>query len=520
MKVYHGNILTIDKNDTVAEYLVENCGRIVYVGDSLPEAFKDAKTIELREKALVPSFADTHIHFASFATFYAGLNVMEAKSNSEILEMLQSHVRKSKEKIITGFGASPYSVSDGHLVRRTELDRVCPDKPVFIVKYDGHACVINTALLNKIRDKIKGLRGFHEDTGEMNQEAFFAVSDYVTNSVSPLHLIKNMQKAADYMASVGIGMIHSVSGVGFSHDLDVDMERYFGAGLKNGMQYRVFFQTMDTEKVIKRGLTRIGGCFETALDGCFGSKDASLLAPYENSNDCGVLYYSDENVTEFCKKANRAGLQIEMHAIGDRAFNQATRALKAALDDYPREDHRHTIIHACLPTEEGIEICKKYNISLSVQTAFIDWRQEPDEYLKEILGARSKRLNPIKTFSENGIRLSAGSDAPCTTPDPINWMYKACNHSCTEEALSVKDALRMCTYNGYLATFDEKDRGSLETGKIADMAILSENPYTVPKERLGEIKVTELLLGGKTYESAVSPIFTHIMRGIKNKGNC
>ena len=316
---------------------------------------------------------------------------------------------------------------------------------MFIVKYDGHACVINTALLNKIRDKIKGLRGFHEDTGEMNQEAFFAVSDYVTNSVSPLHLIKNMQKAADYMASVGIGMIHSVSGVGFSHDLDVDMERYFGAGLKNGMQYRVFFQTMETEKVIKRGLTRIGGCFETALDGCFGSKDASLLTPYENSNDCGVLYYSDEKVTEFCKKANRAGLQIEMHAIGDRAFNQATRALKAALDDYPREDHRHTIIHACLPTEEGIEICKKYNISLSVQTAFIDWRQEPDEYLKEILGARSKRLNPIKTFSENDIRLSAGSDAPCTTPDPINWMYKACNHSCAEEALSVKDALRMCT---------------------------------------------------------------------------
>lgn len=94
MKVYHGNILTVDKNDTVAEYLVENCGRIVYVGDSLPEAFKDAKTIELREKALVPSFADTHIHFASFATFYAGLNVMEAKSNSEILEMLQSHVMR------------------------------------------------------------------------------------------------------------------------------------------------------------------------------------------------------------------------------------------------------------------------------------------------------------------------------------------------------------------------------------------------------------------------------------------
>lgn len=125
---------------------------------------------------------------------------------------------------------------------------------------------------------------------------------------------------------------------------------------------------------------------------------------------------------------------------------------------------------------------QKYNISLSVQTAFIDWRQEPDEYLKEILGARSKRLNPIKTFSENGIRLSAGSDAPCTTPDPINWMYKACNHSCAEEALSVKDALRMCTYNGYLATFDEKDRGSLETGKSPIWQFSPKIPILSPRK--------------------------------------
>ena len=79
------------------------------------------------------------------------------------------------------------------------------------------------------------------------------------------------------------------------------------------------------------------------LDGCFGSKDAALRVPYENSDSKGVLYYSDAQVAEFCKKANRAGLQIEMHAIGDAAFDQATRALKAALDDYPREDHRHAL---------------------------------------------------------------------------------------------------------------------------------------------------------------------------------
>lgn len=102
MKVYHGNILTVDKNDTVAEYLVENCGRIVYVGDSLPEAFKDATTIELREKALVPSFADTHIHFASFATFYAGLNVMDAKATRKYLKccsLTSEKVRKNNYRL-------------------------------------------------------------------------------------------------------------------------------------------------------------------------------------------------------------------------------------------------------------------------------------------------------------------------------------------------------------------------------------------------------------------------------------
>ena len=90
---------------------------------------------------------------------------------------------------------------------------------------------------------------------------------------------------------------------------------------------------MDVEKAAKRNMTRIGGCFETALDGCFGSMDAALLQPYKHSEDKGVLYYSDEKVIDFCKKANRAGMQIQLHAIGDAAFDQATKALKASLDE-------------------------------------------------------------------------------------------------------------------------------------------------------------------------------------------
>ena len=92
---------------------------------------------------------------------------------------------------------------------------------------------------------------------------------------------------------------------------------------------------MNVDVALKRKLPRIGGCFECALDGCFGSHDAAMNEPYIDSlGGDGVLYYDDEKVIDFCKKANRAGLQIEMHAIGDKAFDQACRALKAALDDY------------------------------------------------------------------------------------------------------------------------------------------------------------------------------------------
>ncbi|MDD6191946.1 MAG: amidohydrolase [Lachnospiraceae bacterium] len=521
MKVYEGTIITCDEKNTVARYLVEDDGKILYVGDALPKTYENVQRVELGQRALIPSFVDTHMHFASFATFNAGLNVMDARSNAEIQKRLQEFLKRDTAKIAIAFGASPYSVSDGRLISRQELDAVSGDRPVFFVKYDGHACVVNSALLEQVKDKVKNLRGYHEDTGEMNQDAFFAVSDYITAAIPIPALIKNMQSAMDYLAKKGIGMVHTVSGVGFTKDLDVDMERFVARGAESGFQMRIFMQTMSVEKAVKRKLPRIGGCFACALDGCFGSMDASMNEPYEDSDNSGVLYYTDEQVTEFCKKANRAGLQIEMHAIGDRAFDQATRALKAALDDYPRENHRHGIIHDCLPTKEGLAICKEYHIQMPIQTSFINWPQEPDEYLEKILGKeRAQRLNPVGDFAKNEIVISAGSDAPCTDPDPMLWIYNAVNHPIEGQSISVYEALRMCTYNGYYVTFDEKERGSLEEGKIADMVILSESPYEVEKKDLRRIQVEQLFLQGKPYEHQKKSVPGLVLSGMVSKRKC
>jgi len=518
MTCFHGTILTCDKDNTVAKYLVEDGGRIVYVGNDLPEPYAGAPVHELGDQALIPAFTDTHQHFASFATFHAGLNVMEASSNKEILSMVRSYAAAAKGKMLVAFGASPYSVAEGRLVTREELDSVCPDKPFMMVKYDGHACVVNTPLLNLLNDKLKDLRGYHPDTGEMNQEAFFVVSDHMSSSLAIPELIGNMQRAMDHMASRGIGMVHTVSGVGFPKDMDISLEQWVGRSAQSGFQLRVFPQSLDIKAALSRGLPRIGGCFANALDGCFGSQDAALLKPYLGTDDKGVLYYDDETVTKFCKEANRAGLQIEIHAIGDAAFDQATRCLKAALDDFPRDDHRHGIIHACLPTRDGLEICRDYHIQLPMQSAFIGWKQEPDSYLESILGGeRAAALNPLRTIWDMGIMISAGSDAPCTDPDPILWIYKACNHSLPEESLTIEEALRMCTYNGAWVTFDEKERGSLEAGKVADMVILNQNPYAMPKETLNQLKVKALYLQGKPYQKQKQNIVSAVLKGMLAK---
>ncbi|MEY8562143.1 amidohydrolase [Eggerthellaceae bacterium 3-80] len=516
MKVFEGTILTVDAHDSVARYLVEDNGEIVYVGSDLPDQYEAYGRIQLGNRALCPAFVDTHEHLASFATFNAGLNVMHARSNAEIMEMVAQFAQSCTDKTLVAFGASPYSVIEGRLLSREELDRACPDKPIFMVKYDGHACVVNTKLLEIVNGKVSGLRGYHPDTGEMNQEAFFAVSDYITGSLSIPQLVGNIQRAFDCLAARGIGMVHTVSGVGFTGNLDISLEQWIGKSAQSGFQVRVFPQSMDVSVATKRNLLRIGGCFACALDGCFGSHDAAILEPYKDSEGgSGVLYYSDEQVIEFCKAANRAGLQIEMHAIGDAAFEQAARALKAALDEYPRMDHRHGIIHACLPTDEALEICAQYNIHFPMQTSFIDWPQEPDSYLASVLGEkRAQKLNPLRRYVDAGIVLSAGSDAPCTDPDPLLWMHRACNHTNVDERLTVQEALRMCTYNGAWTCFDENERGSLEAGKIADMVLLSQNPYEIDPADLLSIEVEQLYLAGKPYQTQRQGFVSAVVKGM------
>jgi predicted amidohydrolase YtcJ len=519
MKIYEGNIISCDQNNSCFQYLVEDNGIIRFAGKELPAAYVHLPRISLGKKALLPAFADTHLHYSSYAFFSSGLDVRRATSIGEIIELIEQHIIARRPKTVLGFGVSAHNVKEKRLIEKIDLQRAFPRIPVMLIKYDGHASVNNAAMLAMLPPNIRDMRGYHPGTGRLNQEAFFAATDFVTKKVSTISLIKNTLRSFDRLAQKGIGMIHTAEGVGFPNDLDVDLVRFIAGGLANPFVVRLFFQTMDINKVLKRKLPRIGGCFAAALDGCFGSVDAALLEPYDNDlANKGVLFYSQEEVNAFTRRANRAGLQIEMHAIGDAAFNQAVSALEAALKDYPREDHRHSIIHACLPTEEGLTKVARLGIGIAAQPAFIHWPLEPLHYLESILGPRAYQLNCLKKMLNMGIKVSGGSDAPCTLPDPIEGIYCACNNTVSEESLSITDALKLFTANAAWMSFDEKQRGTLEAGKFADMVILNSNPLTMDPRNLRELQVETLLLQGRPYEPGQG-IVSMLARSLASKAN-
>ena len=518
MRVFkNAEFISCEKANRIFKFLVEKDGRIVFTGDRLPDEFVPVESLDLQGRCVVPAFGDTHIHFSSFAYFNAGLDCRHVRDFEELGALIRGYAERNRgEKIILGFGCSAHTVQEKKLPDRNDLDRITTT-PLMIVKYDGHAAVGNSALISKMPAAILADPGFDQATGWFYLNAFYKAVNSITSSVSIPMLFRNLLAGSDYMARRGIALIHTAESVGFPLDLDVDFMRFANRGLPQ--TFRIFFQTMDISKVQRRKLPRIGGCFATALDGCFGSEDAALREPYSNHPDNrGNLFYSQKDVNDFAIAANRAGLQIAVHAIGDAAVDQALAAFEAARKDFPRNDHRHIIIHADLMDQAAIERAAKLNLCIALQTPFLNWPQEPVTYLQRILGERVNHLLPLKSMLSAGIPLAGGSDAPCTLPDPIAGIFAACNHPDAAQSVTVLDALRMHTSAAAYLSFDDNIRGTLSEGKLADFVVLDKNPMQTPVGKLNTIQVESLYLKGKKYEGQEDrSIGSLVVDAVRNK---
>jgi hypothetical protein len=348
-------------------------------------------------------------------------------------------------------------------------------------------------------------------------DAFFAAVDFISGKVSLLTLVDYIARAYDRMAAYGVGTVHAAEGVGFPADLDVTLSSRIARGLKSGFQTRLFFQTCDLAKVKRRRLMRVGGCFAAAIDGCYGCCDAAMIEPYEGTDNMGILYRTEEEVRDFVLKAHREGIQVSLHCIGDRAAEVFIKAVENAQKLSPRADARHAIVHCELTNDDQKRRIVDAGIHIARQPFFLNWNLEPDEYYRVIIGERTKNLSPYKKELAMGMRIAAGSDAPVTNPEPMKAIHKLLNHDNPDDNITIEQALKMYTYEGAAMTFDENERGSLETGKIADFAILDRNPMKILPAELKDVKCTSLVLSGKPYKKGQSG-FNALLRSFVRSG--
>jgi len=518
MKIFtNAEFISCEDDSKTFSVLAAHKGKIVYTGDELPKHNGRTRLVDLGGATVVPIFGDTHIHFESYSFFLSNIDVRDSIDFNDMGTILRDYAKNNPEiKTLIAFGCSEYNLAEKRLPYKTDLDKMT-DKPLLMTRYDGHTAVANTAFTSELPPDVTNDEGYDEDTGSLSGTAFYKAIKYATSSVSLLKIVSGMELAANTLAKSGIGYIHAVSGVGFENDIDVDALRIVRYGLPQCIQ--IFFQTLDIDKVTRRKMSRVGGCFELALDGCFDAKDAAVSGGYaDEPENKGVLFYTQQQINDFCIKANRLGLQISLHATGDLAVEQVLTAYEAALADHPRKDHRHTIIHAELMPPSLIERAAALEVAVALQPIFLRCKEEPHEYLEQILGKRINEQMPMRDLIDAGLLLSAGSDAPCVLPNPIESIHNCCNHPNPAQSVTPLEALKMHTSWGAKMCFDEKERGSLTIGKTADFVVLSKNPLKVPADSLNEIKVTDTYFKGKRFNASRKPsLFKLAVRIVTNK---
>jgi hypothetical protein len=256
---------------------------------------------------------------------------------------------------------------------------------------------------------------------------------------------------------------------------------------------------MNLSEVFALGLPRVGGCI--CSDGAFEAHTAALFEPYfDEPDNYGALTYPQEVMDQFILNAHRSGLQIAVHCEAERSIEQVLWAMEKALKAHPRTDHRHRIEHFELPTPNQIDRLARAGIIASMQPAFIPAfiGQEDMAVYASLLGRpRLRWVHPYRTILAHGIPISGGSDSPVTEFNPLSGIKAAVLHPNREERVNLRQALEMFTVSAAYSAFEEKEKGSLVPGKLADLTVLAEDPYTVTPEKIDAIKIADVFVAGR-----------------------
>jgi predicted amidohydrolase YtcJ len=525
--LFNGKIVTVDDAFSIREAIAIKDGRILAVGgNELRYRFPATRSIDLAGRTVLPGFMDTHIHLGGHSRRHIDLN-----DTTSLAELKQQVSEKAKElgpgEWITGNGWDEYHFSERRKPLRADLDAAAPNNPVVLTRAGGHSSVGNSKAL-ELADINKATpnpeRGLIEKdaNGEPNG-VIRERSDLYTRLV-PRDKPEDVRESlfANVREQLKLG-ITSLIEAGATVQADragswAEWERLYAnhgaelprASIQIGYPSEGGRADEGAAKLKEFGRKtgdgderlRIGSIGEMAADGGFTGPTAWSLMDYKGQPGFrGRAFFTPEQIHANIEAGHKLGWQFGIHAIGDAAIAMTVDALNTVLQDYPRNDHRHYLCHfTVLPPERTLQLMERDKILIAQQPNFT-YNLE-GRYTETLEGKRLATNNALATPIKHGIYMAFGSD---NLPiGPMVGLYAAVTRKGESgkvygpgEAVSMKDAITMYTRNGAFLTREEKLKGTLEAGKLADLIVLPKDPLSISPEKLLGLKVDMTVVGGR-----------------------
>ncbi len=511
----NGKIYTLNKNQTQAQALTISGSKILAVGKN--EEIRSLRNkkfeiIDLKGKTVLPGFVDCHTHFLYFASTLNTLDIRIVKTldslKSRIKEKLKN-LKKGELLFIKGWDKNIFK--EQSFFNKKTLDQISGENPIAIYSKDQHTFWVNslTLKLTRVTQRMNSYPekqiGKDPKTGELTgiirENACELILDLIKKSDREKikRRFKNAVKIAHQNGLVGIhemgfeDAFHHYQNLLSDEKLDLrvfttipqsQLDSTASLGLKTGFGNQYL---------------RFGGV-KLYADGSLGSQTALTFKPYIGSKDnFGIETLTEKELTSLVGKANNRGINATIHAIGDRAVHQALNALQKS----GKKTLRNRIEHIQLIQPEDLRRFVQLNIIASVQPIHATSDQEMAE---KYWGKRCKLAYPYNSLLKNKARVVFGSDMPIENLSPLKGIYAAVARKREkdkkgswhpEQRVSVFEAVYAYTLGAAYASFEEKVKGSIQAGKLADLVILSEDIFRIPPDKIPQIRVLATIFDGK-----------------------
>jgi hypothetical protein len=532
----NGKIYTVNEKQPYAEAVIIEGNKIKFVGttkDSRKLINASTNVIDLEGKLLLPGFNDSHLHFTSGGHYLLGINLRPALSKEEFAEMIQSYILKRSlpvETWITGGRWDHELWPDKSLPTKELIDLITENTPVFVSRIDGHVGLANSKALElagitkNTPDPEGGLIERNPETGEPTGILKDNAMDLVYKVIplpSPEENVEAALRALEEARKLGITSVQDMT----QPDEFEAYKKILGDGnsasgeisAKAGLTCRIYsiWPIDKYEDIVRGGVTvhtdegliKRGG-LKGYADGSLGASTAWFFEPYvQNPNTSGLAIdvVTNGNLEKWATDADRNRLQICTHAIGDRANVFMLDLYERIKSMNSPWDRRFRIEHAQHLRKEDIKRFSEIGVIASVQPYHcIDdgvWAE------KRIGPERIKTTHPYKSLLKNGAVVAFGTDWPVAPLNPLYGIYAAVTRQTVdsknpngwipEEKISVEEAIKCYTLNAAFASFEEKIKGSIEIGKLADFVVLSEDILTIDPVKIKDVKVELTIFNGE-----------------------